>query len=83
MTDEKDRDVGALVGWTSQDLGHRITLRMQSVTTPPPHYRGDVLSHFYLMDKNQAVQLAHHLLEQAGTSPPRQRRGMAARILRR
>ncbi len=73
MTDPQHHDYGALVGWASSEAGDRISLRMQSVTSPPPHEHGDVHSHIYLMDRNQAVQLANYLFELSGQSAPSRR----------
>ncbi|WP_271078686.1 hypothetical protein [Aurantiacibacter sp. MUD61] len=81
MEDSKHIDYGALVGWASSQAGDRISLRMQSVTKPPPHERDDVHSHIYLMDRNQAVQLANYLFEISGQSRPSRRgRGLFARL---
>lgn len=81
MTDFGHQDYGALVGWTSTNQGDRLTLRMQSVSKPPPHSSADVHSHLYLMDRNQAVQLANYLFEITGQSKPEARdRGLLARL---
>lgn len=75
------KEYGALVGWTSSRAGDRLTLRLQSVTKPPPHNPEDVGSQIYLMDRNQAVQLANYLYEMTGqTRPSRRRRGWLARM---
>lgn len=75
------KDHGALVGWTSTRAGDRLALRLQSVTKPPPHNAGDVESQTYLMDRNQAVQLANYLFEISGQSKPSRRgRGWLTRM---
>jgi hypothetical protein len=66
-----NNNYGALVGWTSQDLGNRLLLRLESVTTAAPHTAGDVNSFYFVMDKNQAVQLGNNLFELAGQMAPR------------
>lgn len=80
MSDPSHTDYGALVGWASSTAGDRLSLRMQSVTKPPPHASGDVHSHIYLMDKNQAVQLANYLYEWSGETRPGKRKGLLARL---
>ena len=81
MHEPEHHDYGALVGWVSTTVGDRISLRMQSVTKPPPHARSDVHSHIYLMDRNQAAQLANYLFELSGQTPPdRKGRGVLARL---
>ncbi len=81
--DETSRDDhGALVGWSAQDLGGKLTLRMQSVTKPPPHTGADIHSFLYVMDRNQAVQLGNYLFEIIGQTPPRKRKkGWLDRLL--
>jgi hypothetical protein len=77
----EQKDYGALVGWTSQRAGDRLTLRLQSVTKPPPHKAEDVQSQIYVLDRNQAAQLANYLFEMSGQSKPSKRgRGWLARM---
>lgn len=61
MTPPKDDSYGVLVGWTSQDLGERLVLRLQTVTKPPPYSDEDVHKLHLMMDKQQAVQLGNNL----------------------
>lgn len=70
MVDAMHRDYAALVGWTTEVAGNRITLRMQCVTAPPPHQSSDVHSHFYFMDRQQALQLANYLFEMLDETKP-------------
>ncbi|QZH75870.1 MAG: hypothetical protein JY451_04590 [Erythrobacter sp.] len=80
MASEK-KDYGALVGWTSTRMGDRVALHLQSVTKPPPHRSDDVESQIYLMDRNQAMQLANYLFEIGETqSPDKKDRGWLARM---
>lgn len=80
-SDPSHHDYGALVGWTSTHAADRVTLRLQSVTKPLPHESDDVHSHIYLMDRNQAAQLANHLFEVGGhTKPDRRQRGLIRRL---
>ena len=81
MTQTRKEHCGALVGWSTNAIGNRMTLRLQSVTKPPPHHSADVHSQYLVLDKNQAVQLGNYLLEMADTSaPPRGARGLFARL---
>ena len=74
-------DFGALVGWTTTRKEGLITLRVQSVDKPPPHAKGDVHSHFYVLTDQQAVQLGHTLFKAAGqTAPDAKGRGLFARL---
>jgi biofilm regulator BssS len=74
MTSTHDDYHGALVGWTSQNLGGRLVLRLQSVTKPAPHSQDDVHSFYFVMDENQAVQLGNYLFELTGQTAPRKRK---------
>jgi hypothetical protein len=74
VTSTESISYGAVVGWTSQDLGERVVLHVQSVTKPAPHSDEDVRSSYYMLDKNQAVQLGNYLFELAGLNAPRKRR---------
>lgn len=47
MADQSPVEFGALVGWTSEMTGDRLTLSLQSVNKPPPHKRGDVHKQVY------------------------------------
>ncbi|MGB3165297.1 MAG: hypothetical protein WBA68_00795 [Alteraurantiacibacter sp.] len=81
MATPPQEDYGALVGWTSQLGGEQMTLRLQSVRKPPPHTPEDVHSHFYVLDSNQAAQLANYLFEISGhTKPDRRDRGLLKRL---
>ncbi len=70
MTDFRKDDYGALVGWTSTQTGGRITLHLQSVSKPPPYKNTDIKSQIYILDRNQATQLANYLFEMGDTTPP-------------
>lgn len=70
---------GALVGWTSQDLGDRIVLRLENVTTPPPHGRKDVQCATLLLNKQQAALLGEYLFKASGQTSPR-RPGLIQRL---
>jgi hypothetical protein len=75
MTSNDEDRYGVLVGWTTQDLGARLVLRVQTVTKPPPHTAEDLTSTVFLLSKNQAVQLGHNLFRASGeTAPERKKR---------
>mgnify|MGYP001103620436 CR=1 FL=1 len=81
MAKSRPEDYGALVGWTSTRTGESVALHLQSVTKPPPHTKDDIQTQIYLMDRNQAMQLANFLFEMGGTSTPdRSDRGWLKRM---
>ena len=64
---------GALVGWTHQDLGEKVMLRLQS--THRAAAEGAEVDEFrYLMTKNQAAVLANYLFGISGKLPQPKRR---------
>ena len=81
--ESKQEDHAALVGWTAQRIGDRLILRVQSVTSPPPHGRKDVRASHILMDRHQAVQLGNFLYEMFDETKPPRRVGWLARLLGR
>lgn len=83
MTSDDENRYGVLVGWSTQDLGSRLILRVQTVNKPPPHRADDISSHFYLMTKNQAVQLGNNLFQASGQTSPgtKKKRSWLDRIL--
>lgn len=81
MSKDDEIQYGVLVGWKSQPVGDGFVLTMQRVTTPPPHRSEDVKVTNFLLTRTQAAQLAHHLSEMVGQSPPKHRRGWLGRML--
>ena len=82
MASTDDDGCGVLVGWTSQDLGRRMVLKLQTVTTPPPHKDEDVHTFTFVVDKNVAVQLGNYLFQATGqTSPRKAKRSWLDRLL--
>lgn len=79
-TDTQDADFGALVGWTADELGDRIVLRMQSAQDVPVN--NDNLRQFaYFLTKEQAVLLGNFLFRVAGeTAPKSSRSGKLGRL---
>ncbi|MCB2051044.1 MAG: hypothetical protein KDE63_06400 [Novosphingobium sp.] len=72
---------GALVGWETSRLGQRQILRLQFVTTPPPHEAKDIHHINLALDENQAVQLGNSLFHMAGQTPPaHKKRGWLERL---
>jgi biofilm regulator BssS len=81
MAAKFDDQPGALVGWSSQDLGDRILLRLENVTSPPPHERDDVHCATLLLNKQQAVLLGEYLYKASGeTDTHRRRPGLIDRL---
>lgn len=76
MEDDKTRRFegsGALVGWTHQDLGEKVMLRLQSKHRPVAD-PSEVDEFRYLMTKNQAAVLANYLFGISGMLPQPKRR---------
>lgn len=65
---------GVLVGWTHNDLGSSIDLRIQSTTSKQALDENRVDSHHFLMTHNQALLLAKFLLDATGQSLPKRTR---------
>lgn len=61
---------GVVVGWTHNDLGSSIDLRIQSATSQQALDQKRVDSHHFLMTYNQALLLAKFLLDTTGQSLP-------------
>jgi biofilm regulator BssS len=81
MAAKHDDQPGALVGWSSQDLGDRILLRLENVTSPPPYERDDVHCATLLLNKQQAVLLGEYLYKASGeTDTHRRRPGLIDRL---
>lgn len=62
---------GALVGWSHQDLGDKVMLRVETVCTPEAahEHKPDVLR--VLLTKQQAGVLASYLFDISGNAAPR------------
>jgi len=72
---------GALVGWTHEDLGDRVVLRIQSMQSSArvEDHAPDTLR--LLMSKQQAALLGNNLMQIAGeTSPSSRDRGWFRRM---
>ncbi len=66
---------GVVVGWTHNDLGSSIDLRIQSATSNQALAEDRIDSHHFLMTHNQALLLAKYLLDATGqTLPPKAKR---------
>lgn len=73
---------GVVVGWTHNDLGSSIDLRIQSATSRQALDNDSIDSHHFLMTHNQALLLAKYLLDSTHQSlPPRTRPPLWKRIL--
>lgn len=65
-----DDEVRVLVGWTAQDFGSNMVLRLETVTNLPQS-QDDVLVSRLVLNKHQAVQLGNMLYEMSGSLPPK------------
>jgi hypothetical protein len=75
---------GVVVGWTHNDLGSSIDLRIQSTTSKQALDENRVDSHHFLMTHNQALLLAKYLLDATGQKlPEHQRASIWRRLIRR
>jgi hypothetical protein len=61
---------GVVVGWTHQDFGATVDLRMQSARSQQALDSDNIDSHHFLMTHNQALLLAKYLLDATGQSLP-------------
>ena len=61
---------GVVVGWTHNDLGSSIDLRIQSTVSQAALDENRIDSHHFLMTHNQALLLAKFLLDATGQSLP-------------
>lgn len=66
-----DEEVRVLVGWTAQDYGASMILRLETATNLPES-ADDVLVSRLVLNKDQALQLGNMLYELSGRLPPRQ-----------
>lgn len=76
MADETERDIrnGVVVGWTHQDFGASMDLRIQSAVSKQALDERQVDSHHFLMTHNQALLLAKYLLDATGQTLPKKTR---------
>jgi len=73
MKSESDEPVehrGVVVGWTHNDLGTSIDLRIQSTVSRAALDENRVDGHHFLMTHSQALMLAKFLLDATGQSLP-------------
>ena len=61
---------GALVGWTHEDLGDRVVLRIQSMQSSAQVEDHEPDSLRLLMSKQQAALLGNNLMQIAGQTLP-------------
>ena len=64
------QETGVVVGWTHNDLGTSIDLRIQSATSKQALDEKRIDSHHLLMTHNQALLLAKYLLDATGQTLP-------------
>ena len=61
---------GVIVGWTHNDMGNSIDLRIQSAHSKQALDNNEIDSHHFLMTHNQALLLAKYLLDATGQTLP-------------
>lgn len=66
------RTYGALVGWTSQDLGERVIVTIESVQSFEGNERDDPDTFALVMTTQQAALLGNYLLQKGGMEPATQ-----------
>lgn len=66
-------DLGALLGWSAQDYGPNLVLRLQN-TRDVKDGKPDVVETRLMLNKEQAVLLGNMLFEMAGRIPPAPRK---------
>lgn len=72
---------GALVGWSHQDLGDKILLRVETVSSPEAAHDHTPDTLRVLLTRQQAGVLGNYLFEISGFAPPRRRsRGVLQRF---
>jgi hypothetical protein len=67
--EESRSGYGALVGWTHQDLGDRLVVRLQSTCRSSTDAQLPIDEFHYMMTKNQAAVLANYLFGLSGKLP--------------
>jgi hypothetical protein len=67
-------DFGALVGWSHQDLGDRVMVRLQSARTAAQGPGAPIDEFRYFMTKSQAAVLANYLFGISERLPQAKRR---------
>ena len=75
------QETGVVVGWTHQDFGTSLDLRIQSATSKQALDEKRVDIHHFLMTHNQALLLAKYLLDATGQTLPRKVKPSAWRKL--
>lgn len=80
MQDEAGERFGVLVGWTSQDLGSRMMLAIQTHERDTWAHKDEPALTHVMMTKSQAAVLANYLMRASGASPPPRKRGWLASL---
>jgi len=80
MEDATRERFGVLVGWSSQDLGPRMVLSLQTYERATWEDGEEPFQTRMMMTKSQAAVLANYLLKASGATPPPRRRGWLAAL---
>lgn len=80
MEDQSRDRHGILVGWSSQGVGERLVLTLQTLDRAAWEGKDNPDRTDVMMTRNQATVLANHLLKVSGASPPPRRKGWLASL---
>lgn len=72
---------GVLVGWTSEDLGDKIALNIQTFANAQSRASDEMDRNTVFMTKSQAAVLANYLYKVAGTQPPPPRKNWLTSLI--
>ncbi|CAH0356472.1 MAG: hypothetical protein V4533_03225 [Pseudomonadota bacterium] len=80
---EKPDLYGALVGWSSQDLGDKLLVKLQVMETAQDKASNHPRSYFLLLTSNQATILGTYLFQKSGATPRTRKSSWFRRLLGR
>lgn len=80
LQDDASERFGVLVGWTSQDLGSRMMLAVQTHERDTWAHKDAPAVTRIMMTKSQAAVLANYLMRISGSTPPPRKRGWLASL---
>lgn len=83
MADDYRDIYGALAGWSCQDLGEKLILKVQAIEPGDAEGGDSARSIFLLLTKSQASIFANYLTEVSGYMPPKRRHGLFSRLFAR
>lgn len=81
--DDKPDLYGALVGWSSQDLGDKLLVKLQVMESAQDKSSNHPRSYFLLLTNNQATILGTYLFQKSGATPRARKASWTKRIFGR